>query len=123
MMIQDGDKVIVGPLDIVCVLHDVKTGRFHAAFFEEAPMPGPVGDIADLTVVRLKSKIHHTEGAPTLEEALTQMDETLLAKMTIADENVVRKAINWDGDLGVVLIVPNWRRPGSAPLEAGLGAR
>lgn len=61
-----------GPFDVICIQHDVATGRYHAAFYEERPMPGP--DVGTPPVLRLKSKMHHTVGAETFDEALAHLD-------------------------------------------------
>jgi len=109
MLIANGDGTYIGgPLDVWCILHNVKEGTYHAAFFEEKPMPGPVPDWQDVKVVRLKSKMHHTEGVPTLEEALAQLDE-VVPKVEVHPENVWRDPKPWDGEIGIVWAVPNWR--------------
>lgn len=107
MMIQDGDKVIVGPLDVAVILHDVTTGRYHAAFFEDHPLPGPVLAAEDVGLVRLKSKMHHTEGAPDLAGALVHLD-AMVDKMVIPIENIWREPEPWDGQIGLVWVVPRW---------------
>ncbi len=104
----ENDTFIGGPLDVITILHHSTTGRYHAAFFEELPLPGPVPDIQDTTVVRLKSKMHRTTGAESMEEALIQLDE-LAAKISVPEENRWTDAMEWDGHQGIVVIVPNWR--------------
>jgi hypothetical protein len=54
----------MGP--IIAMLHNTDTGRWHPMFFLPAPQPsaGP-----DDTATRYKSKMHHTAGFPTREEA------------------------------------------------------
>lgn len=100
-----------GPLDVVLVLKDVNTGRFHMAFFVKSPMPGPFAPYGELTIVRLKSKMHHTEGAETFEEALGHMDKFLAQNVLVDPLNIYREAaIEWDGQLGIICIVNNWRR-------------
>ena len=109
MLIKNGDSYIGGPLDAIVVLHDVTKNTFHAAFFEEAPMPGPVGEVEAVPIVRLKSKMHRTEGAATLAEALEHLD-SLTNKIELPESNVARdKAIPWNGELGIIFIVRNWR--------------
>ena len=109
MIIDNGDGTYTaGPLDVWCVLRDMTTGRFHAAFFEEKPMPGPVPEVKDVTVVRLKSKLHHTEGAPDLAGALDHLDE-MVAKIQVPEENVWREPREWDGQQGIVWLERNWK--------------
>jgi len=109
MMIQNGDGTFTGgPLDVLCVLHDVTTGKYHPAFFEEAPMPGSVADVQDVKIVRLKSKMHHTGGFINLEEAHKSLDE-LCAQIRVTPENIWRKPREWGGEIGIVWLEENWK--------------
>lgn len=110
MLIEQPDGTYhCGPLDVVCILHDVGKGRFHAAFFEEKPFPGPVPSVAETDIVRLKSKMHHTGGADTLEEALVHL-QNLVDQLNCPEPNVWREPREWDGVLGIVWVVPNWTK-------------
>lgn len=111
MLIANGDGTYTaGPLDVMFVLHDVAHGTYHAAFFEEAPMPGPIADATEVEVVRLRSKFHHTAGAPDLAGAQVHLDE-MLTKITVPESNFWRDhVVAWDGELGVTLLEANWRR-------------
>ena len=109
---QEDGTYFAGPLDVVCILHNVKTGIFHPAFFEESPLPGPVPTVEDTTVVRLKSKMHHTEGYRTIEEAKVGLATELRSKIKVPDSNVSEDPVPWDGELGIVWIYPNWLRLG-----------
>ena len=110
MLVSNGDGTYLGgPLDVICVLQDETTGLFHACFMEEHPMPGPVVPANEVTVVRLKSKMHHTTGAWTFEEGVEQARE-LAASIHLADENLMLDAPwEWDGAPALVRIIPNWR--------------
>jgi len=109
MLIENVDGTVTGgPLDVICILRDVTTERFHVAFFEEKPMPGPVPDVMSTPVVRLKSNMHHTEGAPDLDGAKLHLAE-FRAKLRVPDDNVSETPIPWDGQAGIVWLVPNWR--------------
>lgn len=113
MLISNGDGTFTAAaLDVLMILHHVEAGTYHAAFFEEAPPPGPVQDVADVYVVRLRSKMHHTTGSPTLEGAQQHLDE-LAAKICVPDENRWRDKppYPWNGKQGITIIVDNWRRP------------
>src|SRR3990170_2995396 len=117
MLINNGDGTHTGgALDVLLILHDVTKNRYHAAFFTEAPMPGPIKDVEDVRAVRLQSRMHHTVGSDTLEGAIKHLNE-LATKILLPPENVWREPHEWDGELGVVLIVGNWRRQ-SAPNHA-----
>ena len=93
-----------GPLDILCILK-LPAGTFHAAFFEEYPLPGPLMPAASL--VRLKSKMHHTAGASTLEGAQEHLDD-LKQKISVPAGNVLRDAAIEVDDPVNVWLVPNW---------------
>lgn len=101
--------MIGGALDAIIVLHNAITDTYHAAYFTEAPMPGPLVPIEKLDTVRLKSRMHHTAGAPTIDEARVHAT-ALQVETELADANVLPDLVEWDGELGVVLLVPNWRK-------------
>jgi hypothetical protein len=108
MLITQADGTYLGgPLDVVCILLNVKTGIYHPAFFEESPLPGPIKAAEETTLVRLKSKMHHTEGYKTLEEALTGLGE-LRANIKVDDRNSCEEPIEWDGEIGIVWVFSNW---------------
>ena len=110
MLIDNGDGThTAGPLDVLCILHDPVANRYHVAFFEEKPWPGPVPEPEDVKIVRLKSRMHHTEGAPDLEGALVHLDE-LAASIKVPPENVWREPQTWDAEqVAAVWLVPNWK--------------
>lgn len=117
MLIATGTKprFTAGPLDVLCVLHDTMTDRYHLAFFEEAPTPGPVPPFDEMELVRLKSKMHHTQGAESMAEALLHMDEMLANDIELPESNICRDAaMPWGGDLGITLMVRNWRKRGGS---------
>lgn len=107
---NNGDGTFAGgPLDTLMILHNVKTGRYHSAFFEEHPAPGPVQPTYETQIVHLISKMHHTEGADTLEGAQIHLDK-LAEKIQLPKESVFRdKVQEWNGELATVLVLPNWR--------------
>lgn len=108
MMLPDGDGTFTGgPLDAIVLLRDVRTGRFHACFAEEAAMPGPVGEPDALSFVRLRSRMHHTSGAETLEEGRAHVRE-LAAQIHILPANVSYEPEDWNGSPFTVIIA-NWR--------------
>lgn len=108
MMIDKGNGTYAaGPLDVLCILHDVNTGKYHAAFFEESPISGKVRPMDKTEFVRLKSKMHHTAGSKTLDGALEHLKE-LSEKIIVPDENVKKEPIDWDGEIGITLVFENW---------------
>lgn len=116
MLILKGDGTYDGgPLDVILILGNVHTKKFHVALFEESPFPGPVPDIQNMKVVRLKSKMHHTGGATDWAEAQIQMDD-LCAKIALPESNVLRSEVFvWDGELGITLLSNNWLSEGGKP--------
>lgn len=118
MLIQKQDESYqCGPLDVVCILHDVTTDRYHAAFFEEKPFPGPVEPVEKTDVVRLKSKMHNTTGADTLGGALTHLMD-LAKRLSVPEGNIWKDPCDWDGELGIVWVIPNWLRSAAEQGEA-----
>ena len=110
MMINNGNGTFTaGGLDVLCILHDVNTDRYHAAFFEEHPLPGEVKSIEETDIVRLKSKMHHTTGSTTLEGALEHLKE-LSEQIIVPEENIKKNPIDWDGEIGIVFVWNNWRK-------------
>lgn len=96
-----------GQADVLCVLKDVGTGRYHAAFFEECPLLGSLKPISELDFIRLKSKMHHTEGADSLSGALVHLQE-LSEKIRVGEKCLWEQPLDWNGETGIVLTVPNW---------------
>ena len=109
MVVRKDGTIDVGPLDVVCILHDVNTGRYHSAFFEEYPLPGPVKPFNEVEIVRLKSKMHHETGSENLEGAFVHLHD-LADKLNVYADNVWKDPIGWDGHPGVVITLPNWRK-------------
>jgi hypothetical protein len=87
MLIEQGHGTYVGgPYDVLGIQHTTR-GRYHVAFYEEKPMPGPVQ--SQPRILRLKSKMHHTEGAATFEEALEHLEE-MAQKIEMDDSRIWR---------------------------------
>lgn len=100
-----------GPLDILCILK-LPAGTFHAAFFEEYPMAGPIQPAENVSAVRLKGKMHHTTGAATLEESQVHLAE-LRERIHLSDANVIPdKPIEVEEPVNV-WVLGNWLRSGS----------
>jgi hypothetical protein len=114
LLFGNGDGMLAaGPLDVVLIYHHVEAGTYHPAIYLDRPMPGPVVPYDEREMVRLRSDQHHTEGAPTLEAAKALVAELRL-QLKVEDSNVdVDHPLPWDGRLGDVLIVPNWRKRGA----------
>lgn len=110
MIPKDDGTYITGPFDVIGILHDTAKERFHACLWVDHPLPGgsPPG------VVRLKSKLHHTEGSESFEGAVQHAHE-MREKIEVADRNVWLErervvARNFDKDgFADVMVVPDWR--------------
>lgn len=110
MMIDNGNGTFTaGGLDVLCILHDVNTDKYHAAFFEEKPFPGKAKSIEETDIVRLQSKMHHTSGSDTLNGALEHLKE-LSEKIIVLKENIKKDPIDWNGEIGITFIWSNWRK-------------
>lgn len=108
-MIEDKDGTLMaGPLDVLCILHDQTTGKYHAAFFEEKPFPGPLKSVEKTNPVRLMSRMHHTEGSEDLKVALEHLQD-LSTKLKVPPENLWTDPRPWDGQEGIVWLVENWK--------------
>ncbi|MCK9596534.1 hypothetical protein M0R19_05080 [Candidatus Pacearchaeota archaeon] len=101
MIIKDENKMFCGSYDVALIMHDITKNTYHATFFEEHPMPGPIDP--NPTFIRLKSKMHHTIGSPTFEGALVHLEE-LTKQLNIKEKNIFRKAFTWDGRLGITVL-------------------
>ncbi len=121
MIIQNDDGTCtMGPADIICIFR-LPSGRYHVAILEEHPMPGPVQPIESLDFIRLKSKMHHTTGAETLEGAQAHLAE-LRKRLRMEDTNVVSDIAIDIGDPVCVIPVTNWIKE-KIPLKSALGIR
>lgn len=111
-----GGAFIGGPLDFVCILHGNQQGRYHPCFVEERPMPGPVKSVDETGGVRVKSKMHHTTGFASFEEAVQYARTDLLEKIELFESNVaLDRPVPWDEkQMAFVMLLPNWVRAGKS---------
>lgn len=111
----------MGRFDVLGILKDSSTGRFHACVWLEHPFPGASEPNPDL--IRMKSKLHHTAGADTFEGAVQHVNE-LRSKFKVSDTNVwirpeqmVERNFAQDGFADIVM-VQNWLKdPTSSELS------
>lgn len=110
LTVQSDGTVMAGEADVLCILHNAQTQRWHVAFFEEHPLPSQGGaSISELDSLRLKSRFTHTSGGETIDDAREHLAD-MRTKLIVDDRNVASKALPWDGELGIVWMVPNWRK-------------
>jgi len=76
---------------VIANLHNSKTGRWHPIVFVEHPLPGG----AD-SVVRHKSKVHHTAGFESKEAANAHARTDLAPKVEGASLRL-DTILEWDG--------------------------
>lgn len=114
MLINMGDGTFTGgPLDVLLVLRNQETGRFHVSFVAEHLPPGPVKDSIETEVVRLRADMTHTAGVSTFEQAQAEID-AMRAKITLRDQNVVRDGFyEWNG-VPLAMLANNWLREGKS---------
>lgn len=110
MLIENDDKTYTaGPLDVLCILHLEEAATYHPAFLEESPPPGPIQSPEEMKVVRLRSKIHHTTGFKTLEEAQRNLNEEL--SKSLQCQTIWQEPIPWMGDAFTTLARVHNGRP------------
>lgn len=79
---------------IIGMIHNRKLNRWHPALYLESPLPGPPnGDKS----VRHKSKMHHTAGFATREEAIKNAMDDLAPKCECR-QFALEEDIEWDGE-------------------------
>ncbi len=76
---------------IIALLHNQTAERWHPIVFVESPMPGGAGP------VRHKSKMHHTTGFATREEAVANATNDLGPKIEGA-RLAIDEVFDWDGE-------------------------
>jgi len=115
MIVPSGDKgYISGSLDVILIYHHVDDNTFHPAVYVEAPMSGAIQSTDDLSVVRLRSDMHHAAGFSSLREAQENIRAELQPKLGVPDDNVLLDSpYPWNGEIGHVMVVSNWRRHGA----------
>lgn len=109
MLIQESKTTFIGgSLDVICILHNIESSTYHAAFFQEQSLTGPIKSVRETDVVRLRSKMHHTKGSTTLEEAIAEVDN-LSVRIKLPEDNIWKNPIEWNGKIPITMVVPNWR--------------
>lgn len=79
---------------IIGILHNAKENKWHPIVFVESPLPGPDEPGKP---VRHRSKMHHTGGFATREEAVANASGDIKAKIEGA-KLALEEDIEWDGD-------------------------
>jgi len=109
MLIYKVEKsMYAGNLDVICIIQLLPEGRFHTMVLCENPLPGPIIPTDQLEFIRLKSKMHHTTGFSTLEEAIKNIKFDLLERIDILEDNVILDHYYITENYHATLILPNW---------------
>ena len=115
MFINTGDKMAGQTGDVVLIIHDVATDRYHPYFFEEKSPPGPMQPIEKLEVLRLKSRMHHTTGFDTFKKAKESLINDAMMKVQLPEDNIyVDSPVPWDLSKGEAIewLCENWVKQG-----------
>jgi hypothetical protein len=90
---------------IIGMIHNVAQDTWHPVLFCEAPLPGPPSPEKP---VRHKSKMHHTAGFATREEAEANVRDEFATAVAEHADRAPRLALShpfdWDGE-GIPVIV------------------
>ena len=97
---------------IVALLHNTKEDRWHPIFFYENPLPGPPSDDKP---VRYKSKMHHTTGFETREEALASLEDPKFEAEFGGIKKCLDEDMPWDGE-GIPALVRFFSEDGTKVL-------
>lgn len=102
-MMQDDKGVLAwGPYDVLIVLRNKCTQRFHAAVLVEAEMITGTPKF-----VRLRSKFHYSVGAAKIDLARQQL-AGLVDRFHPPANNIATEPFPWDGDWPFYVITGNW---------------
>ena len=120
---SDNQKpLVLGKLDMIVILFLGETKRFHPALITYRPLPGQHSTpLADLTMVRYKSKSHHATGAATIEEA-RKLVVAMRKSVTLDDRQVFSDQALCVADPVITTVTSTWLQEAEPehPL-AGLG--
>lgn len=81
---------------LIMMIKNFKNGTYHPIWYVESPLPS---SDESSKLKRFKSRMHHTSGFPTREEALDSIETQLIPRL---DGYVITKDldgdIEWDGE-------------------------
>lgn len=91
MLLKSGTGWLAGPFDVVSIIKNVRTGKFHVYFVCERSIPGQGGkNPSDMPGFALRSQLVDEQGTDTYEAAVEELTK-LREKLSISDENVWSK--------------------------------
>lgn len=80
---------------IIGLIHNTATDTWHPILFDESPLPGPFDPNKP---VRHKSKMHHTTGFTTREDAIENAKTDLAPRVGLEPKFALSKAFEWNGN-------------------------
>lgn len=94
-----------------CVLYRTTTDTYHPTLFELAENVGTC--FYEIPVARLVSKLHHSSGFENLDEANSFIIREAIKSVPVPIENIGTEPIDWNGEEGICLLLPNWKAMGN----------
>lgn len=85
---------------LVMMLHNTSTNKFHPIFYLESPLPGGPDAEGNQSLIRYKSKGHHTFGFSDRNEALLSINNELIEQINSIGYTPALELDNdlsWDG--------------------------
>lgn len=95
-----------------CILHHTTNDTYHPALFEGTH--SVLGNPTEPGEVYLRSRRHHTDGCVNLKDAQDLMFEAAGRDVGVPQGNISPTPIEWDGEVGIVLVLPNWKALGKS---------
>ena len=86
---------------LVMMLKNTKENKWHPIFYFESDFPGGPDSMLNDTVIRYKSKGHHTTGFKSREEAVSSINDSLVNQIKSCGyiPNLeIDSDIEWDGE-------------------------
>jgi hypothetical protein len=77
---------------VIAMLHNTGKDRWHPILFDAAPLPG-----GESSIVRHRSRMHHTDGFDTREAAEKNARDDLAQKIP-GCRLALERVIEWDGE-------------------------
>lgn len=95
-------------MKIGIILKHSKTGRYHPAIFVKEKIKRSKSSLLEPGIVRLSSESHHTIGFDNLDDAIKEMS-IHSQQLSIYSQNICNEPIEWDGEMGIQLVLRDWR--------------
>jgi len=100
-------------LDSWIILQHAETGKFHPAFFRDKRIGITTSPLTEPGLVQLVSDFHHTDGFDHVDDAIKEMRHAARFCMPVSHKNICDEPIEWDGEIGIKIVLRDWRAWGS----------